>query len=65
MRGVLLFALLLMGCPSPSASDAGSDDAGGKVDAGPLRPCVERPTDALQPPGSQLPCELLPPSFAP
>ena len=25
--------------------------------------CLESPTNAVQPPGSELPCELLPPGF--
>lgn len=42
--------------------DAAPDDAG--VDAA-LAPCLERPTDVPRPPTGALPCELLPPGFAP
>ena len=37
--------------------DAAPDEA--------LAPCVERPTDLPRPPTGALPCELLPPGFAP
>lgn len=42
--------------PRDAAPDAG-DEA--------LAPCLERPTDLPRPPTGALPCELLPPGFAP
>jgi hypothetical protein len=62
---VLLAALLLQGCPPSQTTDAGTD--AGVADAGTgLKPCLDAPTDLPRPPGSTgLPCELIPPGFAP
>ena len=43
--------------------DAGTPADAGAGDGGTLRPCLEDPNDLPRPPGSGLPCELLPPGF--
>jgi hypothetical protein len=43
------------------AADAPADAGGDAA----LAPCIDRPTDLPQPPTGALPCELLPPGFAP
>lgn len=53
-------AALLLGCPPP---DPGKPDGSVDPDAGAQASCLERPTDAPAPPGSQLPCDLLPPGY--
>lgn len=45
----------------PPPADAGTDAEQPQA-AG---PCVDRPTDLPTPPTGALPCELLPPGFAP
>lgn len=53
------------------ARDAQSEDAAPPIDALPtdaapsLAPCLDRPTDLPRPPTGALPCDLLPPGFAP
>lgn len=70
LAALLFGSLVLMGCPPPTTvdggTDAGSDDAG-TVDGGSkLKPCLDQPTDLPRPPGtSGLPCDLIPPGFAP
>jgi hypothetical protein len=57
--------------PAAGAADAGADAAVILADATPLdaaaagRPCLDRPSDLARPPAAALPCELLPPGFAP
>jgi hypothetical protein len=63
MRRFLLAALCaaaLAGCPKGSDPDAGPHDDGGPMT---LKPCLDRPGELPTAPGSQLPCELLPPDF--
>lgn len=49
--------VLLAGCPRGMDADAGFPVDGG------VTACLDRPTDPQQPPGRQLPCEMLPPGF--
>ncbi|MBK7863912.1 MAG: hypothetical protein IPJ65_35950 [Archangiaceae bacterium] len=61
-RLLVLGAVLLCACPSPGPLDGGA--GGGSGDAG-LVPCPDRPGEPPRPPSGQLPCELIPPGFAP
>jgi len=56
-----LFMLALTACGDNRATKP--VDAG--VDTSPLAPCLDRPDELPRPPSTQLPCELLPPGFAP
>ena len=64
MRALILIACLA-GCGDNLAArrDAGSDAApdGNQV----LKHCIDNPTQLVQPPNGQLPCDLLPPGFGP
>ena len=53
-RWLLVAALALSACPPPRPQP----DAGLVYEH-----CIESPSNAVQPPGSELPCELLPPGF--
>lgn len=66
-RTALLWGLLLAVAPAMSCKhakttspDGGLDDGGGQVAAA---SCLDQPTQLAQPPGTSLPCELLPPGF--
>jgi hypothetical protein len=50
----------------PPALDSNVVDAGTPDGAAPapLAACVDRPGDLPRPPGTELPCELLPPGFS-
>jgi len=73
MRRLILSLTLAAACGDnlkPATDDAGVDpDA--MVDAAPdaqvqaVGPCLDRPTDLARPPAGALPCDLLPPGFAP
>lgn len=73
MRRLILSLTLVAACGDnlkPATDDAGVDpDA--MVDAAPdaqvqaVGPCLDRPTDLARPPAGALPCDLLPPGFAP
>lgn len=80
MRAALLSALLLLaaaGCGDNKAATPSEDAAPLPIDAplavdaavdappGVLGPCLDRPTDLPRPPTGQLPCDMLPPGFAP
>ena len=64
-------AVVAAGCgdnrgPAP-AEDAAPPAIDAAVDAPPATtgPCLDRPTDLPRPPTGALPCDLLPPGFAP
>lgn len=71
MRAVMLALVLIAAC-GDNARPVIEEDAGvldpldaAAPDAAPeaLRPCLDTPS--LRPPNGQLPCDLLPPGFAP
>lgn len=45
--------------------DAAPADTPADTGPQPVGPCLDRPTDLPRPPTGALPCELLPPGFAP
>jgi hypothetical protein len=67
MRFTLALALLgLAGCGDNDVqppADARPDDPDGGIEV--VGPCLDTPTDLPRPPTGQLPCDLLPPGFAP
>lgn len=65
MKRWLLCAAVLAACGDNGAAPQPGDDAG--IDAPPVEfgTCVDRPTDLPRSPGGGLPCDLLPPGFAP
>jgi len=66
-----ILAVGLLGCGDnhvrPPADAFPEEPDGAPSDAGieALGPCLDRPTDLPRPPTGQLPCDLLPPGFAP
>jgi hypothetical protein len=62
------------GAPSTTSAGGGgtagiggsmAGSGGSATDGGALRPCLDRPDQLDRPPTDQLPCDLIPPSFAP
>jgi hypothetical protein len=64
LLGALLFAAA---CGDNERPETPTPPADAAVDADPAAagPCLDRPTDLARPPTGALPCELLPPGFAP
>ena len=65
---LLLGALLFAACGDNETSETPKPPADAAVDAADpaaAGPCLDRPTDLARPPTGALPCELLPPGFAP
>ncbi len=70
---LLLVAATLLGCGSSGARPAsgsagqggvGAPGTGGQGGAAPgTQACLDRPTDLPRPPGSSLPCDLIPPGL--
>ena len=60
---VVIFTIALLAACGDNKKPSATPDAGG--DAGPLASCLEQPDQLPMAPTGALPCELLPPGFAP
>lgn len=78
IRAIAAFAALALAACGDNRTPASTEDAAVAVDgAVPIDaaidapptvvggPCLDRPTDLPRPPTGALPCDLLPPGFAP
>lgn len=65
LLAILAVGLALGACGDNQRATATGDAGIDAPDASALAPCLDRPTDLARPPSGQLPCELLPPGFAP